>query len=586
LTGQHPTPPDADLVREALAGRREAFDALVERHFGLVYVIALGRLAENDSARDLTQEVFLRAYLQLPKLRERDKFAAWVARMARNLGIQWVRTRQTASRLVPLVYLEAQGMAQTNASTASPRSEMERREDAVAVRDAILKLPAAEREMVLLHYIQGLPQNEIASRLGLHPSTITRTLERARTRMKPGLSIDLGLASEAIQPPPEARARTLSCIAMVAVLNPAIRDSLAVAAGKSVPMVVSSYTTESGVVAFFAWLVGLLQNLQATAASGVLVMGYGKTTLAAGAVLVAAIAGGVAVQQSTSTTGGASSSAVVAQATPMPADAPLTYDYPKKPGDAWRTTAVFSTLHEGSMTEIERCVARCEIVLASPSGDIDVMATIEKIEILMEYRDGISQAVPGLIGRQFVYHLRPDGGVSSVRAADGRKLEVEELTLFLHATQGVGLASRPPSMPLQVGQSWSVHSSFAMIDQPGSRIDATDNIVFTGYQDRDGVKVAVIETTTNAELRNLKAVRFQRPPAVVEIEIESGINRGVTTVELDPRTGRALRAISESEPLPINLVATVTIPRRPPSVKRITESEQASRVITTFEYLY
>src|SRR5438105_3328667 len=90
---------DETLIRSVLDGNVAQFDLLVERYFGLVFAIAFARLSNREAAEDLTQETFLRIYLNLPQLRNPQIFGGWVARVARNLATDWQRRGQTMSRI-------------------------------------------------------------------------------------------------------------------------------------------------------------------------------------------------------------------------------------------------------------------------------------------------------------------------------------------------------------------------------------------------------------------------------------------------------------------------------------------------------
>ena len=97
---------DGDLLRAFRAGDTTALERLVERHLGVVHLIALSRLRDREAAEDLAQEVFLRALLGLDRLTNPERFGPWLARIARNLATDWHRRRQTRSRLVQMVPLD------------------------------------------------------------------------------------------------------------------------------------------------------------------------------------------------------------------------------------------------------------------------------------------------------------------------------------------------------------------------------------------------------------------------------------------------------------------------------------------------
>src|SRR5687768_12083879 len=88
---------DDVLVKLAKDGDPEAFGKLVERHFGLVFTIALARLRNREAAEDLSQEIFLQLYLRIGSLRDARQFPNWAAQATRNLATDWVRRNQTQS---------------------------------------------------------------------------------------------------------------------------------------------------------------------------------------------------------------------------------------------------------------------------------------------------------------------------------------------------------------------------------------------------------------------------------------------------------------------------------------------------------
>lgn len=153
---------DAELVAEARKGRREAFDELAARHFGVVYAIGLARLGSCDQAEDLAQEVFLRAFLLLDQLASPGLFSHWLARMARNLAIDWQRRGEAASRLIPMVPLEEVPAEKPVAPCAeNARDEAVRTEQSAALGStALASLRPENRELVLLHYMEGISHEE------------------------------------------------------------------------------------------------------------------------------------------------------------------------------------------------------------------------------------------------------------------------------------------------------------------------------------------------------------------------------------------------------------------------------------------
>lgn len=220
---------DAELVQRALAGEEHAFTSLVLRHFNAVYLTAYARLADRDASEDLAQEVFLRAHLHLKEIADSSKFPHWVCRVSRNLAIDWKRRSQTASRLLPLVPLEgAEQVADERSNTV--RERLERRDRERAVQHAILELPADVREIVLLHYVEGMSEREIAARLGVHRTTVRYHLKRGLERFRTELSKWLPEAAHALRPNRVAAVRAAGIAAAAAAMSAGSKSALAAAA--------------------------------------------------------------------------------------------------------------------------------------------------------------------------------------------------------------------------------------------------------------------------------------------------------------------------------------------------------------------
>jgi RNA polymerase sigma-70 factor (ECF subfamily) len=97
---------DKDLVCRAINGDRSAIGALIEKHYREVYSIALGISSNPSDAEDLTQEVFIKAYLKISQIENPKRFSSWLHTMARNHCRDWLRTH--IQRYLPMDNLSAQ----------------------------------------------------------------------------------------------------------------------------------------------------------------------------------------------------------------------------------------------------------------------------------------------------------------------------------------------------------------------------------------------------------------------------------------------------------------------------------------------
>ena len=172
---------DATLVQRCRQGDDLAWEQLVRRCQGRVYGLACHYLGSVEDARDVTQEVFVRAYRQLGTF-EGDRLVAWLLRITRNLCIDQLRRR---SARPPTETLRAGEPDRTLPAAPGPDPEQVWLADARkrTVHQAIQRLNDTSREMILLKEIQGLRLDEIARMLGLPIGTVKSRSNRARLEL-------------------------------------------------------------------------------------------------------------------------------------------------------------------------------------------------------------------------------------------------------------------------------------------------------------------------------------------------------------------------------------------------------------------
>src|SRR5881396_3081959 len=122
------------LVEACLAGRREAFDVIVERHRRAVYQLCYRFVSNHEDASDLTQDVFLRAYRGLRAFRGQSALSTWLYRIGVNVCLNRVSVKTP-----PIEGIEERQHIDTATESASER--VLRGERARRVRAAIAQLP-------------------------------------------------------------------------------------------------------------------------------------------------------------------------------------------------------------------------------------------------------------------------------------------------------------------------------------------------------------------------------------------------------------------------------------------------------------
>jgi RNA polymerase sigma-70 factor (ECF subfamily) len=153
------TAPDRALVGAFLAGRREAFDIIVERHRRQVYLLCYRFTGNHEDASDLAQDVFLRAFRGLKTFKGESSLTTWLYRIGVNTSLNKAALKRPATEpLEPEQHVAA--------GTIDPLGEIVRNEDAAQVRAAIRQLPPKQRATLILRVYHELPHEEIARALG------------------------------------------------------------------------------------------------------------------------------------------------------------------------------------------------------------------------------------------------------------------------------------------------------------------------------------------------------------------------------------------------------------------------------------
>ena len=182
-------PSDADLCLRAREGDRRSFEVLVQRYQRPVYGLAVRLLGRPEEARDVAQEVFVKAFLNLDRYDPERAFAPWLLTIARNQ----VRDR-ARRRAVRKGDLAPDDPEQTLGRLADAAPDAE--QSLVATQEggrleaALAALPEHYREVVVLHHVQERPVKEIAEILGRPQGTVMTWLYRARAALKDALAAE------------------------------------------------------------------------------------------------------------------------------------------------------------------------------------------------------------------------------------------------------------------------------------------------------------------------------------------------------------------------------------------------------------
>jgi RNA polymerase sigma-70 factor (ECF subfamily) len=167
-----PLPDEAQLVHQAKSGDSEAFAQLYDAYIERVYRYILFRVSEDIATEDLVSQVFLKAWQNLDRYKTGSSpFIAWLYTIARNLVIDYYRAKKDTVSLDKAATLPS--------NTKRPEEEVEARFDLEAMRDGLQSLTGDQQQVLILKYIAGLPNENIARIMKKQEGTIRGLQMRA-----------------------------------------------------------------------------------------------------------------------------------------------------------------------------------------------------------------------------------------------------------------------------------------------------------------------------------------------------------------------------------------------------------------------
>ena len=176
---------DRSLIDRARNGDPDAFETIVRARMDAVYRLTSAILGDEADARDAAQETFVAAWRQLPRLREPEKFEAWLQRVAVNASRMTLRARgRRRIREIPSSLVTA--LSNRTAMTGESSS------DAARLDEALRDLSVDQRAILVLHHLEGRPIAELAGILDIPIGTAKSRLFAARRALTAALTRDEG----------------------------------------------------------------------------------------------------------------------------------------------------------------------------------------------------------------------------------------------------------------------------------------------------------------------------------------------------------------------------------------------------------
>jgi RNA polymerase sigma-70 factor (ECF subfamily) len=178
-------PSDEELMRAYCEGDKQAFNQLFARYAGLLMSVARRQLETEDQARDVVQETFVRLHAARHDFRKDARLRPWVMTIAMNLVREhWRRAKRRKTTLDDTL--------DARPGPVLEREPLETRQRAEQVRRALTQLPASQREVVELHWLQERPFAEVAEIVGTSEGAVRVRAHRAYKTLKELLDPELG----------------------------------------------------------------------------------------------------------------------------------------------------------------------------------------------------------------------------------------------------------------------------------------------------------------------------------------------------------------------------------------------------------
>jgi len=166
---------EESLIKRIAGGEKEFFGELVLKHQDFIFNVVRSFVRFEEEARDITQDVFLKAYENIEKFRGDAKFSSWLYRIAYNLSMNWSERKQGRETQLD------DSLAETVPETGSTADELFDRELVLSrIMEVIEQIPLKYKVVIKLYYFEEKSYQEIAETLAIPINTVKIQLLRAK----------------------------------------------------------------------------------------------------------------------------------------------------------------------------------------------------------------------------------------------------------------------------------------------------------------------------------------------------------------------------------------------------------------------
>jgi len=179
---------DGAALALAAAGDAAAFDTLIRPRLPRLVRMARAIMRDEPAALDVVQEACIRAWRELPRLRDRGAFDAWLGQIVVNGCRSALRGRRRAA--VREIVVDEWGQAPADAGSGVSQGLADQVVAAEAIRRAFVRLRPDDRALLVLHHVEDRPVDEIARSMGIPEGTVKWRLSRARSALERALEAE------------------------------------------------------------------------------------------------------------------------------------------------------------------------------------------------------------------------------------------------------------------------------------------------------------------------------------------------------------------------------------------------------------
>jgi len=174
------------LIISAKQGNKKAFESLVKKYQRNIYYLCRRMTGAHQSADDLSQETFVKAYFSLSSFKEKMNFFSWIRKIAVNSTLNYLKKRKKEQPLHKDT--PANSFNPHSSLYEKPTNRLHQNELNAKLRESIKTLPHEQKSVFILKAFEDMTYKEISDSLNIPVGTVMSRLSRARQRLKSSLS--------------------------------------------------------------------------------------------------------------------------------------------------------------------------------------------------------------------------------------------------------------------------------------------------------------------------------------------------------------------------------------------------------------